>query len=395
MTQAALAPPAPVRIAQVCRGRAILRAVRDGSNDASRIPRDLALVEHAERVGGLGSWDWTPATGELRWSDNLFRIYGLEPGAITPSAAFVVERVHPDDLDRFRAMLDARSAGEPCEFEYRFQGDDNVTRVLRTTVAAIDGGSNGDPRRIIGSVQDITEHRALERVVDTRIAVTEALNHWTSLSESGNELLGSLGRAIDSPFGTIWILDGSTFAARLVWSSRCRDLDWLAADTEQWRPGPGSPSIGVAYATRQPVFSLDALASVTRERATALRQSRLRGSVAVPAAYENETLAVLEFLTAQPIHPPNELRRALQGVGHEIGHFLSRRRGELTATTMTPRELEVLQLAAEGHSADAIGARMHVSSSTVKRHFERAYARLGVSDRSAAVGEAVRRGLIR
>ncbi len=367
----------------------------DGSNDASRIPRDLALVEHAERVGGLGSWDWTPATGELRWSDNLFRIYGLEPRAITPTASFVVEHVHPDDLDRFKAMLDARSAGEPCEFEYRFRRDDAVTRVLKTTVAAIDPGSDGGPRRITGSVQDITEHRALERVVDTRIAVTEALNRWTSLSESGSELLATLGRAIESPFGTIWILDGSTFAARLVWSSRREDLACVAADTEQWRPGPGSPSVGVAYATRRPVFSLDALASVTRERAAALRQAGLHGSVAVPAVYESEALAVLELLTAEPIHPPNGLRRALQGVGHEIGHFLSRRRGELTVMTMTPRELEVLQLAAEGHSAEAIGARMHVSGSTVKRHFERAYARLGVSDRSAAVGEAVRRGLIR
>ena len=267
--------------------------------------------------------------------------------------------------------------------------------MLKATVAAIDGGCNGDPRRIIGSVQDVTEQRSLERVVETRTAVTEALNRWTTLPESAHELLGALGRAIDSAFGTFWIIDGRTFAARFVWCGEHPGVDWVAADTLQWRPGPGSPTIGVAYAARQPVFSNDAFASVSRARAAALRQAGLRGAVAVPAVHEDDTLAVLEFLTAHPIHPLDGLQRALHEIGCEIGHFLSRRRGELTPTRMTPRELEVLQLAADGHSAEAIGSQLHVSGSTVKRHFERAYTRLGVSDRSAAVGEAIRRGLIR
>ncbi|HEX2358282.1 MAG TPA: helix-turn-helix transcriptional regulator [Solirubrobacterales bacterium] len=61
---------------------------------------------------------------------------------------------------------------------------------------------------------------------------------------------------------------------------------------------------------------------------------------------------------------------------------------------LTQRELEVLQLAAEGHSGPKIAERLVVTQSTVKTHFEHAYEKLGVADRAAAVARAMRLGLI-
>ena len=61
---------------------------------------------------------------------------------------------------------------------------------------------------------------------------------------------------------------------------------------------------------------------------------------------------------------------------------------------LTEREIEVLQLAARNHSSESIAEELHLRPATIKRHFERAYDRLGVSDRAAAVAEAMRRGLI-
>lgn len=61
---------------------------------------------------------------------------------------------------------------------------------------------------------------------------------------------------------------------------------------------------------------------------------------------------------------------------------------------LTPREREVLVLAAEGLSASAIGERLFLSPSTVKTHLAHLYEKLGVSDRTAAVAEAFRQGLV-
>ncbi len=61
---------------------------------------------------------------------------------------------------------------------------------------------------------------------------------------------------------------------------------------------------------------------------------------------------------------------------------------------LTEREQQVLNLVAEGHSAPEIGRQIHLSTTTVKSHLHSLYEKLGVSDRAAAVAEAMRRGLL-
>jgi PAS domain S-box-containing protein len=61
---------------------------------------------------------------------------------------------------------------------------------------------------------------------------------------------------------------------------------------------------------------------------------------------------------------------------------------------LTPRELEILQLAAGGHSTKAISEALVVSPATVKTHFENIYEKLAMPNRVSAVAEALRRGLI-
>jgi len=64
------------------------------------------------------------------------------------------------------------------------------------------------------------------------------------------------------------------------------------------------------------------------------------------------------------------------------------------ATLLSPRELQVLALVADGATNREAGARLHVSEATVKSHLLSVYAKLGVGDRAAAVAEGFRRGLL-
>jgi two-component system, NarL family, nitrate/nitrite response regulator NarL len=77
------------------------------------------------------------------------------------------------------------------------------------------------------------------------------------------------------------------------------------------------------------------------------------------------------------------------GVAAEI-----RLRADRDRPLMTGRERETLKLTAEGLSAPAIGRTLHLSTATVKTHLQHIYEKLGVSDRAAAVAEAMRRGLL-
>jgi two-component system, NarL family, nitrate/nitrite response regulator NarL len=102
--------------------------------------------------------------------------------------------------------------------------------------------------------------------------------------------------------------------------------------------------------------------------------------------------------------PRDEMARAVLAVAHGemaiaprlAGGLASqiRLRRERTAPLLTEREREVLGLLAEGKSAPEIGRMLFLATSTVKSHLAHLYEKLGVSDRAAAVAEAMRRGLI-
>jgi two-component system nitrate/nitrite response regulator NarL len=100
---------------------------------------------------------------------------------------------------------------------------------------------------------------------------------------------------------------------------------------------------------------------------------------------------------------PDEICDAIVRISHgesvlpaEIGTELAgtlRDRGS-AGTHLTEREVGVLELIAEGESANMIADRLHLAVPTVKSHIQNLYAKLGVNDRGAAVAEAMRRGLI-
>jgi two-component system, NarL family, nitrate/nitrite response regulator NarL len=72
-----------------------------------------------------------------------------------------------------------------------------------------------------------------------------------------------------------------------------------------------------------------------------------------------------------------------------------RRRGAIAQELLTDREREILVRMAEGSSAPKIAGELYLSTATIKTHQHNLYEKLGVSDRAAAVAEAIRRGLIR
>lgn len=364
--------------------------LRDRSPNAAE---RFALLDHAERIGELGSWDWRPRTGELLWSDNLFRLFGLEPGSVTPSVELVIAYMHPADVERVEASVaQLTTDGGMATFDYRIVRHDGVLRDLRAAVTLIEDEDGGT--RVVGSVQDVTDERRLGRELAARVAVSNALNDWKEFESGTRGLLSGFAVAMDLCFAVLWVPEHAFLTTKLIWHPQSAALAALADATHGCCPGRTSAMLGAAWERREPASSSEPSAGATPQRAAAMRDAGIQAALAIPAVAVDETLAVLEFLCLERIEPTDRLLRALHGIGHEVGHFLSKRRGELCPPVLTPREREVLQLAAHALSAAEIARQMQISRATVKRHFEDAYARLGVSDRTAAVAAAMRLGLI-
>lgn len=121
------------------------------------------LLAQTQSLAGLGSWEWDPGTGRFSWSDELYRMFGLEPGGLEPSFEAYLERVHPDDRKMSGTMV-ARALAEGRGFhhEERIVRPDGTERLVRTH-GQIVRDEHGRALKLIAACLDISEQRHAER----------------------------------------------------------------------------------------------------------------------------------------------------------------------------------------------------------------------------------------
>jgi PAS domain S-box-containing protein len=125
-----------------------------------RVESDLATAlrrqDEAQRVAGIGSWEWDIPNNHVVWSDELFRIYGLEPGETEPSYAEFLARVHPDDRDAVSARNQkAFEDHQPFDDVKRCIRPDGTVFLMHTQGEVMTDGE-GNPLRMIGVCSDVT-----------------------------------------------------------------------------------------------------------------------------------------------------------------------------------------------------------------------------------------------
>jgi PAS domain S-box-containing protein len=122
--------------------------------------------ETAQRIGHLGHWDWDVDRDELFWSNELYRIFGVEPSVQISFEAFM-GCVHPQDRDRVQSAVErALARGGPYSFEHRvLRTDGSIRNVLEQGEVKRHADM---PRSMVGTVLDITELKAAERAVRAR-----------------------------------------------------------------------------------------------------------------------------------------------------------------------------------------------------------------------------------
>ena len=139
------------------------QALRD-KEAAEEALRDLqARVDNAQQLAHMGDYDWEIATDTNTWSDQLFRIYGHEPGAFKPNYEQFLSMIHPDDQERIKAIhQQAYATGEPYEMIERIVRPDGEVRYLSSNGQVVTD-ENGTPIRMRGTCIDITERVLAER----------------------------------------------------------------------------------------------------------------------------------------------------------------------------------------------------------------------------------------
>jgi PAS domain S-box-containing protein len=148
---------------------AIARDVTAERATMERLHHSEAVMAEAQAIGRFGSWELELAStgldtsrSALRWSDETFRIFGYEPGAIEVSLEAFFAQVHPDDRDLVRAATAASlEAGERYAIDHRIVLPDGGIRHVHEAARPSRDRESGRPR-LVGTVHDITARKEAE-----------------------------------------------------------------------------------------------------------------------------------------------------------------------------------------------------------------------------------------
>ena len=193
------------------------------------------LLAEAQRLAGLGCWEWDPASGRVSWSDELYRIYGVEHDAFQPSFEGYLERVHPADRGRVSRLVASavQDEGRGFDFEERIVRPDGEVRKLRSHGEAVRDDA-GRLIKVVGACLDITEHKAAEaalRALSRRLVQaeeTERRRIARELHDQVGQNLSALNINLDIVLGS---LKDSSLRSRMEDSLKLVDATLQSIET--------------------------------------------------------------------------------------------------------------------------------------------------------------------
>ncbi len=180
------------------------------------LSRDLqeskAKLEEAQRITHVGYWEWDILTGRVNWSDETYRIYGMQPQERPMDIAACQEKIYPEDWQR--GMELALGGGTRFNAECRVIRPNGEVRIAHFQ-GDVKRDASGQPYHMFGTVQDITERKRAEDKIREQ--------------ESELRQIVDLVPQVVAVFGP----GGERLYANRI------GLDYAGLSLEEWRQAPG------------------------------------------------------------------------------------------------------------------------------------------------------------
>jgi PAS domain S-box-containing protein len=156
--------------------------IEDRKRAEEKLMQSETQLAEAQHMAHVGSWNWDLQSKAVSWSDELYRIFGVDPKVFNPTyEGFVMEFVHPEDRALARGVVESSlKTQEPFSFYTRILRPDGEERVVHAR-GDIVSDEHGNPIRVFGTAEDVTERKQAEE------ALREAEQKYRDIFEKAGE----------------------------------------------------------------------------------------------------------------------------------------------------------------------------------------------------------------
>jgi diguanylate cyclase (GGDEF)-like protein/PAS domain S-box-containing protein len=178
-----------------------LRLTRRVSEQEEQIRKREQQLARAQKITHLGSWEWDFVTGKTSWSDELYRIFGLDPATTPASYKRFLRRVHPEDRVVVKRVVQrAMKQHQPIvSHDCRIVRPDGSIRTIHGQGEVL-LDDTGKLLSVIGTAHDVTEHRQLDEERARLAQIVESSND-AIFSVSLDDIITSWNKGAEKIFG--------------------------------------------------------------------------------------------------------------------------------------------------------------------------------------------------
>lgn len=143
---------------RIIESRSVWRNITERKRAEKELSEKERLLTESQRIAHIGSW-YADVNGNVIWTDETYRIYGVDPDTFTPTIESLIELIIPEDRTAMQAWIQECMSGKQSrDLEYRILLSDGTIRYLNGRGKMFLDNQNR-PLYLAGTVQDITERR--------------------------------------------------------------------------------------------------------------------------------------------------------------------------------------------------------------------------------------------
>jgi PAS domain S-box-containing protein len=179
-----------------------LRDITQRKRAEEKLRRSEAFLAEGQLLSRVGSFSWHVATDAIMWSDQMYRIFEIDPD-VRVTFEVIGSRIHPEDVSAFKEQIDrSRVDGSDVQLEIRLQMPDRTVKYIHVVAHC---RHHGDQLEYIGAAQDVTQRRRSEMALTKLRADLAHVARITSLGV----LTASIAHEVNQPLAGI-ITNAST-----------------------------------------------------------------------------------------------------------------------------------------------------------------------------------------